>query len=498
MAKLYVNPNVKKGHINPELQGHFSEHLGRCIYEGLFVGENSDIPNVNGMRTDVVEALKEIQVPVLRWPGGCFADEYHWTDGIGPKEKRKKMINTHWGGVVEDNSFGTHEFMELCRQLGCKTYINGNVGSGTVQEMSEWVEYMTFEGVSPMADLRKANGHEEPWTVDYFGVGNENWGCGGNMRPEYYGDLYRRYQTYVRNYNSKKPIAKIACGANADDYHWTEKVLETTFDHGWGFMNGMSLHYYTIPTGDWGKKGGALDFDEKLWYRTMKATLKMEELIRVHGAIMDRFDPEKKIGMMIDEWGTWYDVEPGTNPGFLYQQNTMRDALVAGINLNLFNKHCDRVKMANIAQMVNVLQAVILTEGEKMVKTPTWHAFYMYQNHQDGELVESCVETVQAGLEKDYMVPNLTESVSVAKDGRIHVTMTNLSLTDSQEIQGYFADSTIKSVKGTVLTGDMRAHNTFENPNAVHTEDFTAVTAEGNRMTFTIPACSLLHLEVEI
>ncbi len=498
MAKLYVNPNVKKGHINPELQGHFSEHLGRCIYEGIFVGENSHIANVKGMRTDVVEALKEIHVPVLRWPGGCFADEYHWQEGIGPKESRKKMINTHWGGVVEDNSFGTHEFMELCEQLGCKTYINGNVGSGTVQEMSEWVEYMTFKGVSPMAELRKANGHEEPWKVDYFGVGNENWGCGGNMRPEYYGDLYRRYQTYVRNYDSKNPIFKIACGANVDDYHWTDKVLETTFDHGWGFMNGMSLHYYTIPTGNWNKKGLALDFDEKDWYRTLKAALKMDELIKGHGAIMDQYDPEKKIGMIVDEWGTWYDVEPGTNPGFLYQQNTMRDALVAGINLNLFNKHCDRVKMANIAQMVNVLQAVILTEGEKMVKTPTWHAFYMYQNHQDGELVESCVETVQAGLEKDYMVPNLTESVSVAKDGRIHVTMTNLSLTDSQEIQGYFADSTIKSVKGTVLTGDMRAHNTFENPNAVHTEDFTAVTAEGNRMTFTIPACSLLHLEVEI
>ncbi len=498
MAKLYVNPNVKKGHINPELQGHFSEHLGRCIYEGIFVGENSHIPNVKGMRTDVVEALKEIHVPVLRWPGGCFADEYHWQEGIGPKESRKKMINTHWGGVVEDNSFGTHEFMELCEQLGCKTYINGNVGSGTVQEMSEWVEYMTFKGVSPMAELRKANGHEEPWKVDYFGVGNENWGCGGNMRPEYYGDLYRRYQTYVRNYDSKNPIFKIACGANVDDYHWTDKVLETTFDHGWGYMNGMSLHYYTVPTGKWDKKGSALDFDEKSWYRTLKATLKMDELIKRHGAIMDQYDPEKKIGMIVDEWGTWYDVEPGTNPGFLYQQNTMRDALVAGINLNLFNKHCDRVKMANIAQMVNVLQAVILTEGEKMVKTPTWHAFYMYQNHQDGELVESCVETVQAGLEKDYMVPNLTESVSVAKDGRIHVTMTNLSLTDSQEIQGYFADSTIKSVKGTVLTGDMRAHNTFENPNAVHTEDFTAVTAEGNRMTFTIPACSLLHLEVEI
>ncbi|MGN0168492.1 MAG: alpha-N-arabinofuranosidase [Acetatifactor sp.] len=498
MAKLYVNPNVKRGHINPELQGHFSEHLGRCIYEGIYVGENSDIPNVNGMRTDVVEALKEIRVPVLRWPGGCFADEYHWKDGIGPKAGRKKMINTHWGGVVEDNSFGTHEFMELCRQLGCKTYVNGNVGSGTVQEMSEWVEYMTFEGVSPMADLRKENGHEAPWTVDYFGVGNENWGCGGNMRPEFYGDMYRRYQTYVRNYNPKKPICKIACGANAGDYHWTDKVLETTFDHGNGFMGGMSLHYYTLPSGDWGKKGSALEFDEKGWYRTLKATLKMEELIKGHGAIMDQYDPEKKIGMMIDEWGTWYDVEPGTNPGFLYQQSTMRDALVAGINLNLFNKHCDRVKMANIAQMVNVLQAVILTEGDRMLKTPTWHTFNLYKYHQDAELVESSVETKEVGVEDEYRIPDLSESVSLGKDGKLHVTLTNASLTDNTEIEAIFAETPVKSVKGTILTGDMKAHNTFDKPDEVHTTEFTAVTVKDNKVLFTIPACSVLHLEVEI
>lgn len=498
MAKLYINPNVRKGHLNPELQGHFSEHLGRCIYEGIYVGEHSDIPNVNGMRTDVVEALKEIQVPVLRWPGGCFADEYHWKDGIGPKENRKKMINTHWGGVVEDNSFGTHEFMELCKQIGCKTYINGNVGSGTVQEMSEWVEYMTFDGVSPMADLRAKNGHEQPWKVDYFGVGNENWGCGGNMRPEYYGDLYRRYQTYVRNYDHANPIYKIACGANADDYHWTEKVLVTTFDHGNGFMSGMSLHYYTLPTGDWQKKGGATCFDEKEWYRTLKRTLKMEELIKRHGAIMDSYDPEKKIGMIIDEWGTWFDVEPGTNPGFLYQQSTMRDALVAGINLNLFNKHCDRVKMANIAQMVNVLQAVVLTDGERMLKTPTWHTFNMYKYHQDAELLESSIETTMIGLEDEFQVPNLTESVSVAKDGKLHITLTNLSLEDNTEIEAILAETAVKSVKAEVLTNEMRAHNTFDEPNVVHTEQFEGCRVEDNKICFTMPACSILHVEVEV
>ncbi|MGN1188361.1 MAG: alpha-N-arabinofuranosidase, partial [Lachnospiraceae bacterium] len=424
MYKLVINPENKKGHINPEIQGHFSEHLGRCIYEGIYVGEDSPIPNENGMRKDVVEALKEINIPVLRWPGGCFADEYHWKDGIGPKENRKKMINTHWGGVVEDNSFGTHEFMELCRQLGCKTYINGNVGSGTVQEMSEWVEYMTFDGVSPMAALREQNGHKEPWKVDYFGVGNENWGCGGNMTPEFYGNMYRRYQTYVRNYHPDAPIQKICCGANVDDYNWTDKVMSTCFAapaflH--GFMEGLSLHYYTHPEG-WEIKGSSTDFDEKVWYKTLSKTMYIEELIEHHAAIMDKYDKEHKVGIIVDEWGTWYTCEPGTNPGFLYQQNTMRDALVAGINLNIFNKHCDRVKMANIAQMVNVLQSVLLTEGDKMIKTPTYHVFNMYKYHQDAELLDSFIQTEKIGLEEQYMVPNLNESVSLGKDGRIHIT----------------------------------------------------------------------------
>lgn len=501
MTKLFIHPSTKLGHINKEIQGHFSEHLGRCIYEGLYVGEDSSIPNKNGMRTDVVEALKEMQIPVLRWPGGCFADEYHWMDGIGPKENRKKMINTHWGGVVEDNSFGTHEFFELCEQLGCKTYINGNVGSGTVREMSEWVEYMTFEGISPMADLRKQNGHEAAWRVDYFGVGNENWGCGGNMRPQHYGDLYRRYQTYVRNYKADAPIYKICCGANVDDTHWTKEVLATTFDHTpeflHGFMDGLSLHYYTIP-GDWGHKGSATDFDEKDYYVTLNKTLFMDTLIKRHGAIMDQYDPEKKIGMIVDEWGTWFDVEPGTNPGFLYQQNTMRDALVAGLNLNIFNKHCDRVKMANIAQMVNVLQAVILTEGDKMVKTPTYHVFNMYKHHQDAELVLSTLETQKIGLEENHMVPNLHESVSYGKDGKLHLTLVNLSATEGYEVDTVLVESKVSEAVGTILTNDIKAHNTFDAPNTVHTEEFADFTIVDGNVKLTIPPCSVLHLEMTI
>lgn len=500
MAKLFVNPKNKKGHINRELQGHFSEHLGRCIYEGIFVGKDSKIPNTNGMRNDVVAALKEMNIPVLRWPGGCFADEYHWMDGIGAKENRKKMINTHWGGVIEDNSFGTHEFMELCEQLGCKTYINGNVGSGTVREMSEWVEYMTFEGVSPMADLRAKNGHPEPWKVDYFGVGNENWGCGGNMTPEYYGNLYRHYQTYVRSYKQETPIYKVCCGANVDDYHWTKGVMDTTFDHAqWahGFMDGLSLHYYTVPN-SWESKGSATDFDEKTWYKTLNKTLFMDTLIKRHGAIMDDYDPEKKVGMIVDEWGTWFDCEPGTNPGFLYQQNTMRDALVAGINLNIFNKHCNRVKMANIAQMVNVLQAVILTEGDKMILTPTYHVFNMYKHHQEGELLDSCLETKKIGLEQENQVPNLHESVSMGVDGRIHITLNNLSLTESYVIDGVFTETMIKSIEGTILTGKMNDFNTLDKPELVHPEAFHDYEIKEDGISFTIPPCSVLHLALEV
>ena len=501
MAKLVINSEKELSTIEPEIYGHFSEHLGRCIYEGLYVGDNSGIPNVNGMRSDVVDALKEIEVPVLRWPGGCFADEYHWKDGIGDKTKRKKMINTHWGGVVEDNSFGTHEFMELCKQIGCKTYINGNLGSGTVQEMSEWVEYMTFNGVSPMADLRKENGHEEPWSVDFFGVGNENWGCGGNMTPEFYANEYRRYQTYVRNYNPEKPIAKVCCGANIDDYHWTEGVMKTCFDHSpeflHGFMDFISLHYYTHPEG-WEIKGSATEFDDEVWYKTHKKTLWMEDLIKQHSAIIDQYDPEKKIGLSVDEWGTWFTVEPGTNPGFLYQQNTLRDALVAGINLNIFNKHSDRVRMACLAQMVNVLQSVILTEGPKMVKTPTYHVFHMYRHHQGGKLLESALTGVENIGIGEWQVPEITESVS-KKDGIITITLNNLSVSEDKELEILLTENkSFELVEANVVTSaDIHTYNTFDEPEKLKEEPLEGVAVNGNTVKVKLPSASVVEIRIK-
>jgi alpha-N-arabinofuranosidase len=488
MSRLIVNAGKKGARINREIYGHFSEHLGRCIYGGIFVGENSVIPNVRGMRCDIVAALKNIRLPVLRWPGGCFADEYHWKDGIGQKEKRKKMINTHWGGVVEDNSFGTHEFLDFCEQVGCQPYINGNLGSGTVQEMSEWVEYMTFGGVSPMSALRAENGHEKPWNIKYFGVGNENWGCGGNMRPEYYADEYRRYQTYIRNYDGSR-IYKIACGANDINYNWTEVLMNNAKC----CMNGLSLHCYVI-TNNWEKKGSSMDFTEQEYYTTLKKALFMEELVANHSRIMDKYDPEKKIGLVVDEWGTWYDVEPGTNPGFLYQQNTMRDALVAAVTLNIFNRHCDRVQMANIAQMVNVLQALILTEDEKMLLTPTYHVFDLYKEHQGGTLVESYVEASVIGTE-DAAIPDLHVSAS-ENGGKIHITLANLSSGEKRKVTMELTGTKTDNISARILTGEIHAHNDFSVTDKVRLEDFTGFSRMGGDIEFTIPACSVLGITV--
>ena len=436
----------------------------------------------------------KIDIPVLRWPGGCFADEYHWKDGIGPKDQRKKMVNTHWGGTTEDNSFGTHEYFELCSQLGCKTYVCGNVGSGTVQEMSEWVEYMTFDGVSPMADLRKQNGHEQAWKLDYFGVGNENWGCGGNMTPDHYAHLYRRYQTYVRNYHKDRPVFKICGGADAADYEWTDTVLHECFrkpapESAHGFMDGLSVHYY-VGAEKGAHKGSATDFGEEEWNATLKRALGMEELIRRHGAIMDQYDPDKKIGMIIDEWGCWHDVEVGTNPGFLYQQNTMRDAVVAGLTLNIFNKHCDRVKMACIAQIVNVLQSVVLTEGSRMLLTPTYHVFHMYRHHQGAELLESYLEQEGQG---EAVVQ---ESISVDRDGIVTVTLCNHSLHEAQNMELLFVQKKPAAVSGSIVRGAMNAHNTFDEPETVVEEAFTEFEVGDRGVSFVIPPCSVMMFRI--
>ena len=486
---------VDEGHytISRHIYGHFSEHLGHCIYDGLYVGEDSPIANTGGVRNDVIEALKNIRIPNLRWPGGCFADEYHWMDGIGPKENRAEMVNTHWGGVTEDNSFGTHEFLNMCETLGAEPYICGNMGSGTVEEMSKWVEYMTFDGKSPMSKLRAENGRDEPWKVHFFGVGNESWGCGGHMLPEDYADDYRRYQTFCRNYGDNR-LCKVASGANADDYNWTEVLMRKVPA---SMMWGLSLHYYTVP-GTWRHKGSATQFTAAEYAQTMSKAYHIDELVTRHDSIMTVYDPQKKVALVVDEWGTWYDVEPGTNPGFLFQQNTMRDALVAAVTLNIFHKHCDRVRMANIAQLVNVLQAVILTDGDKMLLTPTYHVYDMYKVHQDATMLPV---TVNAPLYKvdECEMEQLSASASRDNDGVIHVSLVNVSPDEGLTVSCNLRGASVTEVKGAqVLTSEnVSDHNTFSEPHRVELASYGDYKLEDNVLTVDMPANAIVTVAVK-
>jgi len=478
------NPIIPK-----EIYGQFAEHLGTCIYGGLWVGPDSEIPNDNGYRVDVLEALRELKVPVMRWPGGCFADEYHWTDGIGPRGERPRMVNSNWGGTVEDNSFGTHEFLDLCEKLGCEPYISGNVGSGTPEELAKWVEYMTAEE-GPMAELRKKNGREKPWKVKYLGVGNESWGCGGNMRPEYYSDLYRRYSTYCRNFNGNR-LYKIASGASDYDYTWTETLMKQVG----GRMDGLSLHYYTVA--DWDKKGSATQFSDSVYYATLGKALEIEQVLRRHEAIMDSYDPERRVDLLVDEWGTWFDEEPGTVRGHLYQQNTLRDAMVAALTLNVFHRHTNRVKMANIAQIVNVLQSMILTRGDEMVLTPTYYLFGMYGVHQDAEFLPAACNAGSRSLAGKRSVPDVDVTASRDASGTVHVSLVNPDLKTARKVTLDFDALKPSKVSGEILTAaGIADYNDFGGREKVRTESFGGFRIQKGAVEIELPAKSVVTLAI--
>lgn len=488
-ATVTLHADQGKNIISRHIYGQFAEHLGTCIYGGLWVGEDSDIPNTQGYRNDVLGALKELSIPNLRWPGGCFADEYHWMDGIGPRDQRPRMVNNNWGGTVEDNSFGTHEFLNLCELLGCEPYVSGNVGSGTVEEMAKWVEYMTAED-GPMAKLRKQNGREKPWKVHFFGVGNESWGCGGSMRPEFYADLYRRYSTYCRNYNGNQ-LFKIASGASDYDYNWTEVLMQRVGNR----MNGLSLHYYTVM--DWNQKGSATDFDADEYYRTLGKCLEIEQVLQRHIGIMDKYDPDRNVALMVDEWGTWWDQEPGTIPGHLFQQNTLRDAMVAALTLNVFHKYTDRIQMANIAQIANVLQSMILTKDDKMVLTPTYHVFHMYKVHQDATYIPLDVQCERRVVRDDRIVPTLSATASRDDEGTVHISLANIDLENTCDVEIALGDVKGKSVSGTILTtGNIDDHNTFEQPDKVKPADFNGARLVKGTLKVTLPAKSIVTLSI--
>ncbi len=491
-TRIVVDADLGRDTVSKYIYGTFSEHLGHCIYGGFYVGEdNTVIPNTRGMRKDVVAALRKIKTPVLRWPGGCFADTYHWKDGIGPKASRPSIVNAWWGGVTEDNSFGTHEFLDLCEQLGADPYITGNVGSGTVQELSQWVQYVNFDGTSPMSKLRGENGHPKPWHVRFWGIGNEAWGCGGNMTPEYYANEYRKFATFLAGSGGREGLFRIASGAGSDDYHWTE-VLMRDIPH--GLMEGLALHHYAVI--DWGKKGSATEFSSQQYFETMQRALHMEELVTRHAAIMDRYDPGRHVALVVDEWGGWSDVEPGTNSAFLYQQNTMRDAMIAGVTLNIFNNHCERVRMANIAQTVNVLQALVLTDRERIVLTPTYHVFALYAVHQNGLRLPVTVESARYTMGNSSL-PALSASASRDAQGVMHLSMVNIDADRTESVLIDVRGAKVSTVRGTVLaSARVQDHNTFDDPGRVQPATFNAFRAEGSTLRVEMPPCSVVVLDV--
>ncbi|MDD5150797.1 MAG: alpha-L-arabinofuranosidase C-terminal domain-containing protein [Flavobacterium sp.] len=482
---LSIKSNVNAPTINKNIYGHFAEHLGRSIYGGFFVGDTSKIPNTNGVRNDVVAALKALKIPNLRWPGGCFADTYHWKDGIGSKENRPTIVNQWWGGVTEDNSFGTHDFLNMCELLGAEPYLSGNIGSGTVQEMADWVQYANFASKSPMSDLRKKNGRNEPWKVKFWGIGNEAWGCGGNMKAEYYADEYRKYSTFLSG-----NITKIASGASSDDYNWTETLMKNIPNQ---MLGGVALHHYSVI--DWNQKGDAVDFTEGQYFATMREALKMEELVTKHSAIMDRYDPEKKIDLVVDEWGGWYDVEKGSNPGFLFQQNTMRDAVLAGATLNIFNNHAERVRMANLAQCVNVLQAVILTDNAKMILTPTYYVMKMYNVHQEAKLLPLTFDSPLYTYNGETL-PALLASASKDKNGLVHISLVNVDAKKENKVEIDIKELGIKNVSGNILTSPkLQDFNSFDNPTKIQPIVFKGFNVKKDKLTIIIPPFSVIMLE---
>lgn len=476
--------------ISKHIYGHFAEHLGRSIYGGFFVGDTSKIPNTNGVRNDIIKALKELQIPNLRWPGGCFADTYHWKDGIGPKEQRPTIVNKWWGGTTEDNSFGTHDFLNLCEALGAEPYLSGNVGSGTVQELADWVQYTNFSGKSPMSDLRQKNGRTAPWKVKFWGIGNEAWGCGGNMTAEYYAGEYRKYATFMSDWENTGGITRIASGSNSADYNWTEVLMKNI---PLNMLGGVGVHHYAVI--DWNKKGDGVDFTENQYFQTMKSALKMEELVTKHGAIMDKYDPEKKVAIMVDEWGAWYEVEKGTNPGFLYQQNTMRDAVLAGATLNIFNNHADRVRMANLAQCVNVLQAVILTDKAKMILTPTYHVMKMYSVHQEAKLIPVTFQSPNYTFNGESL-PAVSVSASKNNNGTIHISLVNLDTKNKNTIEIAVNELDVKNFTGTILSSaKLQDYNSFDTPNKITTNTFKGFENKNGKLQITIPPFAVVVLE---
>ncbi len=499
---LSVDASKTGAKIDRNIFGQFAEHLGHGIYDGIWVGPDSRIPNTRGIRNDVVAALKAIKVPNVRWPGGCFADEYHWRNGVGPVSQRAVTLNPNWGGVTEPNTFGTNEFMDFVDQIGAEAYLSVNVGSGTPREAAEWLEYMTASQSTTLGKERAANGHPAPYKVAYLGIGNESWDCGGNMTPDYYLSQLKIYSRFVRNFNpaqqDKDQMLKIAVGPGGGEprwTEWTETIMKAYQQHTWSWdMNGLSMHSYTVVK--WPPSYKSVGFGETEYSQILKNTMDMESLISKHSGIMDKYDPEKKVALVVDEWGGWYAPLPGSNPGFLVQQNSMRDAVLAALNLNIFSRHADRVRMANIAQMINVLQAMIMTDKEKMVLTPTYYVFKMYVPFQDATFIPV---TFDAGTytHGDITLPRIDAIAAKDTTGKFWLELTNLDPNESTEVEANLRGISAKSAVGETLTAPkVDSVNSFEAPNTVVPKPVSAK-IQGGKLSLKLEPKSVTVISFE-
>jgi len=499
-VQMSIDASKPGAKIDRNIFGQFAEHLGHGVYEGIWVGPNSKIPNTRGIRNDVVVALKALKVPDVRWPGGCFADEYHWRKGIGPQ--RAVTLNPNWGGVIEPNTFGTHEFMDFLDQIGAEAYLSVNVGSGTPQEAAEWLEYLTTAQPTTLAKDRAANGHHPPYKVAFLGIGNESWDCGGNMTADSYLNQLKIYSRFVRNFNpnqqDKQQMLKIAVGPGGSESRWTEwteAIMKAYQSHTWSWdMNGLSMHSYTVVK--WPPSYASVGFGEMEYAQILKSTLEMSDLIAKHSAIMDKYDPQKKVALVVDEWGGWYAPLPGSTPGFLVQQNSLRDAILAALNLNIFAQHADRVRMANIAQMINVLQAMILTDREKMVLTPTYYVYKMYVPFQDATFVPVSFDpgTYTHG---DIMLPRVDAIAAKDRAGKLWLAITNVDPNQPAEIEVGLASRNTKSAAGETLTASkVDSVNTFDAPSTVVPKPVSAKAQDG-KITLKLAPKSITVIAVE-
>jgi len=496
---LTVDATRSGPQISRHLFGQFAEHLGGGIYGGVWVGPNSPIPNTRGIRNDVVTALRALHVPNVRWPGGCFADNYHWRNGVGPK--RAVTLNPDWGSVTEPNTFGTHEFMDFAEQIGAAPYISVNIGSGTPQEAADWLEYMTSALPTTLTQERAANGHAQPWQVPLLGLGNESWDCGGNMTPEYYSSQMKIYSRFARNFHPQQQDAnhmlRIAVGPGGEEprfTEWTDTVMQAWKNRKWSWdIDGISLHNYTVI--NWDNKHVATGFGEQQYAEILQATLKMDGLIAHHAAIMDKYDPQKKLALAVDEWGAWYAPAPGTNPGFLVQQNSLRDAVLAALNINMFARHADRVRMSNIAQMVNVLQAMILTDGAKMLLTPTYHVFRMYVPFQDATFLPLRVDA-GTWTQGAITLPRVDALAARDASGRLLLAITNVDPARGATIEVDFTGAAVRSASGETLTAPrVDSINTFETRDVVAPKPLkTTMDAGRLRVTLEPKSVSVITL----